>query len=88
MFNTSDIFGTMVFGLTNSVTGDIYLTLLTIMIIILLFFLALRIPVEISVILILPLLIVFMADGSGDWRAISGIAVLYLSLMFGKYFLK
>lgn len=88
MFNTSDIFGTMIIGLTNNVTGDIYLTLFTIMMVVMLFFLALRIPVELSVILILPLLIVFMADGTSDWRAIGGITIIYLSLMFGKYFFK
>jgi hypothetical protein len=88
MFNQTGIFGIFIINFTNSVTGDIYLTLLTLMMIIFFFFLALRIPVEFSTILIIPLLIVFMLDGGGDWKAITGIAMLYLSIVFARFFMR
>lgn len=88
MFNQTGLFGTMMIGLTNTMTGDIYLTLFTLMFIVFLFFLALKIPLELTSILILPLIMVFMLDGGGDWTGFAGILVLYLALMFGKYFLK
>lgn len=88
MFNQSGLLGTMLIGLTNQLTGDLYLTLFTLMMIIFLFFLALKIPLEITAVLILPLIMVFMLDSGGDWQGFAGILVLYLGLMFARFFLR
>ena len=88
MYNETGIFGTLILNYTNHITGNIYLTLFSLMIVIFLFFLALRIPIEMTAILIVPLLIVFMAYGGGDWKAVTGILLLYLSIMFGRFFMR
>lgn len=88
MFNETGIFGTLIINFTNNITGDIYLTLFSLMIIIFLFFLALRIPIEMTVILIVPLLIVFMAYGGADWKPVTGILLLYLGILFARFFMR
>jgi len=88
MFNSSGFVGQLISGLTYSVTGSIYLTLLTLMMFILAFMWAIKIPLEVSLILVVPLLIGFIAEFGGDWKAISGIIMLYLAIVFAKYFIK
>jgi len=88
LFNETGIIGTAIIGLTNSITGDIYLTLFSLFFVIMMFFLALNLPIELSTILILPLMILFMAESSVDWKPVAGILVLYLSLVFGRYWLR
>lgn len=87
-FNTSDFIGLIIINFTNNVSGDIFLTLLSLLFAIIMFFLALRIPLELTTILILPLLIIFMAYSGGDWKPVAGIMVLYLSIVFGRFFFR
>jgi len=88
IFNTTDTIGIFLTGITNNMTGDITLTLITLMFVIMLFFLALRIPLEFTAILIVPLLIVVMVYDSSHWKSITSIIVFYLAIMFAKFFLK
>lgn len=88
MFNETGIFGTFIVGFTNTVTGDITLTLLTLTILIMFLFFALRIPVELSAILILPMLMVFMIYDSAHWKPIAGIVTFYLAILFAKFFMR
>ena len=78
----------MLIGFTNSVTGDIVLTLFTLMMLIMFFFIALRIPVEMTAILIIPLLIVFMITDSAHWKPISGMITFYVAVMFARFFMR
>lgn len=86
-FNTSNEIGLLIYSLTTYVTGSIFLSLFSIMVLIMLFFLALRIPLELTVFLITPLIIVFMAYVGGDWKTYAGLIAIYLSIIFGKFFL-
>lgn len=88
MFNESGFFGILVINMTNHLTGNVYLTLLTLVFIIFLFFLAMRIPIELTAILVVPLLIVFMSQNGGDWKTITAVIMLYLAIMFGRFFIK
>lgn len=78
----------MIIGFTNSVTGDITLTLFTLVMLIMLFFIALRLPLEMSAVLIVPLLIVFMIYDSANWKPIAGIVTFYLAIMFARFFMR
>jgi hypothetical protein len=88
MFNESGIFGTLIIGFTNSVTGDITLTLFTLIMLIMLFFIAMRIPIELTAILVIPLLIVFMIYDSSNWKPIAGMITFYLAIMFARFFMR
>lgn len=85
-FNQTDFIGLIIINFTNNVSGNLFLTLLCLMFAVIMFFLALRIPIEFTAILVLPLLIVFMAYGGGDWKPIAGVMLLYLGIIFGRFF--
>lgn len=72
-------------GLTNDVTGTYFLSLMIIVLIIMAIVTALRLPVEVSAILVLPLLIALLAC-DGDWLSITGVALIYLGILLGKNF--
>ena len=88
MFNTSDIMGAVIINFTNTVTGDLYLTLFSFIFLIFMFFLALRLPIELSTILIVPLIIVFAAYSGADWKGFAGVLLFYLAIMFGRFFMR
>ena len=88
MFNETNLVGIFIIQFTNNITGDIFLTLLTIFLFIFMFFLAMRIPIELTAILIVPLLIIYMSEGGAGWETITGAILLYLGVMFGRYFMR
>lgn len=71
---------------TYNITGDLFLTLLCIVLIIIAFCLMFRIPIEYSIIIILPLLLVCMAFTS-QFLAIGGVALIYIAVLLAKNFL-
>lgn len=81
--NMTGSIGNIYSGITYNITGSEFLTLLFIIILIMLFFMMFRIPVELSSVLILPLLIVVMAY-SGEFFAITGLILIYLALLLAK----
>lgn len=88
LFNETDIFGILIVNFTNNVTGDIFLSLFMIMFLIFMFFVALRIPIELTAVIMLPLLITFMAYAGGNWLPVAGIFLLYLAILFARFFFK
>jgi len=71
--------------LTYNVTGDLFTTLLLILIGIIAFALTFRIPLEFTAPIILPMLIVFMAF-TGQFLAIGGIMLIFIAVLFAKMF--
>lgn len=88
MFNQTDVVGVLIINFTNNITGDVYLTLLTLFLFVFMFFLALRIPIELTAILLVPLIILYMAEAGAGWLSISGILTLYLAIMFARFFMR
>jgi len=88
MFNETGYLGVLIIGMTNHITGNIFITLLTIFALLFMFFLALKLPMELVATILVPILILFMAEAGGDWKAITSIIMLYLALMFGRWFFK
>ena len=72
-------------GLTNDVTGSLFMSLLMIVFLILAFSLAFRIPMEYTAIFILPILIVSMAYFQ-QFLAIGGVILIYLGVVMAKNF--
>lgn len=83
--NQSGTIYTILNAITYNVTGDIFTTFLLIMLCLLFLGLALRIPLEFTSLLILPLLLIIMAY-SGQYIQIGGIIVIYLSIVLAKNF--
>jgi hypothetical protein len=86
--NQEDLLGIVIAYLTYNVTGSIFLTLLFLFMVILLGALAMRIPLELTAILVLPLVIVLMSQYSGEWQSIAGAFILYLGVIMARFWMK
>jgi len=69
----------------NAWTGSEFISLLMIVIIIMVFGLAFPLPLEWTVIFIMPLLIAYMAANAAFYPA-GAVLLLYLSFVVAKYF--
>lgn len=85
LFNETGSIGTMILYATNDITGSLFLTLLGVVMILMLLCLLLRLPMEFSAILVLPLLIGLMAYMQ-EFVAIGGVFLIYLGIILGKNF--
>jgi len=85
-YNSSGSFGTIIDAWTYNVTGDLFLTLLSITILMLAFCLMFKLPLEFSAIILLPLFIVSMA-WSSQFLAIGGLALVYIGILVAKWFI-
>jgi len=83
--NETGFVGDILTGLTNNVTGSLFLTLLMIMLFFILMTLLFRFPIEFSLVLLLPLFLGFMAATS-DFLALGGVVLIYLGIVFAKNF--
>lgn len=85
LLNESGLAGEVLFGLSQNVTGSIFLSMLMIVFIIMLLFMLLRVPLEFTAILILPMLIVFMSIDNA-LLSVLGVFLIYLGVILGKNF--
>ena len=69
----------------NQVTGSLFLTLLFITLIILIICILTRLPLEFSIIFILPLHFVILAY-VGGWMAVAGSFLIYAGILIAKNF--
>jgi len=72
--------------MTQNITGSLFLSLLIIILLLMMVALLFRIPIEATVVLIIPLMLVFMAATS-DFLAIGGVFLIYLGIILAKNFL-
>jgi hypothetical protein len=88
LLNETGIIGKGIELATTNITGSLFLTLLCIVILIFALFFMVRLPLELTAILILPLLILLMSFSVG-FITIGGIFLIYVSLLIaGNFFLK
>lgn len=85
-YNSSSEIGLLIDGATYNITGDMFLTLLALMMLFLAFFLMFRIPLIYTAVLILPLMLVMMAYTS-QFLAIGGLLLIYLAILIGNYWI-
>ena len=83
--NETGSLGLIVNYATLEVTGSLFLTLLGVVMILLLLCFLLRIPIEFSAILILPLMLGLMSYFQ-EFVAIGGVFLIYLGIVLGKNF--
>lgn len=83
-YNETGLVWTILSSVTET-TGSLFVTLLLIIFVILILCAVLRIPMELSAILIMPLLLVLMAY-SGDFFAVGGVVLLYLGVLLARNF--
>ena len=86
LFNETGMIYTIISGLTVNVTGSEFITLLMVVAALMLFALAFRIPIELTMIFIFPLLIGLGAEGGAEFAPILGVGIIYMSILLAKYF--
>jgi len=85
LFNTTGTIGVILQYATTEVTGSIFLTLLGIVIGLMVLCMLLRLPMEFTAILVLPLLL-GCASYYSEFTAILGVFLIYLGVIVGKNF--
>ncbi|MCA1800045.1 MAG: hypothetical protein LC650_01980 [Actinobacteria bacterium] len=83
LINSTTVPGSVVLAMTNDVTGSLFLTLTAIMLLVFFACALFRMPMEVSLIVMLPLIIHTMAV-SDQFLAIGGFAAMYAGVLFGK----
>ena len=84
LINTTGVIGQAITS-AGDTTGSIFLTLLLIIFVLIIICLAAGLPMETSVIIVLPLIFGSWAV-SGEFVSVGGIAVIYLAVIFAKKF--
>lgn len=86
LFSNSTI-GIIIAQASTNVTGSQFLTLFGIILAIIILAMAFRIPLEYTVILVFPVLVVFAAFDAG-FMTIFGVALIYMAVLFANnYFI-
>lgn len=83
--DNTGIVASIITGLTNDVTGSLFLTYLMIIFLLVVFAIALRIPIEYTVIVVFPVMGVILAY-NGDFLGITGAFAIYLAIIIAKNF--
>lgn len=88
LFNASSEIGILLTNATNNVTGDMTLTLVSLMVIVVALFMAFRLPAELSLIMTLPLIIVLMAFNA-TFVVVGGSILIVAGVLFAyNFFIK
>lgn len=82
--NQTGFIGEIFSGFTTYVSGSAFLTLLAITILLLGLMTMFRIPIEASLILLLPVILVFMAWSAGGFLAVGGVIIILLGILLAK----
>lgn len=83
--NQTGLISDIVVSLSNNGTGSLFLSLLLIVLFLMGLAMVFRIPMELTSILILPMLLTLMAF-IGQFWTIGGVMLIYLALIMTKYF--
>ena len=82
--NSTGSTATIVKGLFDNVGGSWFTTIMLIMMFIILIAIVLRIPIELTALFIIPMFIACYVYVP-DFKAITGVLLLYIGLIIGKY---
>jgi len=84
--NWTGTIGNLITNASENVTGDVIITLISITIILIILALALKIPLEFTAAIILPMMIVTMIQ-YGEFIIIGGLTAIYLAGILTKMLL-
>lgn len=88
-YNDTGIVGNLIVHGTDKLTGDLFLTLLMVLFVVLLIAFIFRLPLELMLIFVTPLILVYMAFAGGSWVAIGGVLLIILAIITAKnWFIK
>ena len=82
MINETGILGQAYAGM-NAITGSVFLTLLSVVLVLMLVAMIFRMPIEFTAVFILPSLLTFLAFES-EFLAVGGVILIYLGILLGK----
>lgn len=83
--NNSTSTGIVINYLTTNVSGDLFSTLLLLLVLLIAVALTFRIPLEWTMPLVLPVLIAYMSYSS-EFLTVGGVVLIYLAVVFTKMF--
>lgn len=81
--NESGSVGIIVTYMTNNITGSLFLTMMMAVIVLICICFLFRLPIELSAIVVLPMLLVIMTE-VGDFLAVGGVFLIYAGILFAK----
>ena len=84
-FNQSGFIGTLIIYTTTNITGSLFLTMLLYVLTVFAILQMLRVPIEFSVVLVLPTIITLMAF-MGEFIALGGVLLIYLAILVVRMF--
>jgi len=85
LYSSTSIIGQLLSATTINVTGDFFLTLCLLIIVIMGFVFLFRLPIEASLIIIFPLMLVIGAYNGGQILSITMALSLYMGFFIAKY---
>jgi len=85
--NTTGFIGGMFASFTTYISGNTFITLLAITILLIGLFAMFRVPFEATIILILPVMLVFMAWSAGGFLAMGGAILILVGIILAKNWL-
>lgn len=83
IYTETGLIGLVIQGLTQNVTGSLFLTLLMIVTMFVLIMLLFRIPVEFQAVIIAPMLFTLMAY-TREFLAIGGVILIFMAIVFAR----
>lgn len=81
--NATDVIGTILESMTVNITGSLFLTLLSIFVFFIAIAVGFRLPIEITVPVVLPFVLVAMVTTS-NFGAVIGATAIYLAFILAK----
>jgi len=82
--NQTGFMGIVFESFTTHVTGNVFITLLAVFVLLIALFMMFRVPLESILVLVLPMVIVFMAYGTGGFLAVGGVIIIMLGVILAK----
>lgn len=78
--NSTNIIGQLLYSATSNITGTLFLTLFSILLIGFILFFAFRVPFEVGSVLTFPFLLIILSYNS-SFLAITGAVMIYLGIV-------
>ena len=83
--DTSGLIYSFLVAMTTNVTGSFFLTTLTISLFLIAMCAYFGIPIEWTIIILLPVHLGFLACLGADWLGLTGTFLIYLGILLGKH---
>ena len=82
--NETGFIGSVIAGFTTNITGNLLITFIAVFILLIGLFMMFRVPIESILVLVLPVVLVIMAYGTGGFLAVGGVIIIMLGVILAK----